>query len=55
MKLEGHQQNLSLGMNPIDNAEPCYPHDNMVGSQCDECMKSNEHSVTDRASLFTDQ
>ena len=31
---------------PIDNAEPCYPHDNTVGSQlCDECLKSNELSV----------
>ena len=37
---QGHQQNLSLGINPIDNAEPCYPHDNIVGSRlCDECLK----------------
>ena len=34
------QQSLSLGMTPIDNAVPCYPHDNIVGSlECDECMK----------------
>ena len=27
--------------NPIDNAQPCYPHDNTAGSHlCDECMKS---------------
>ena len=26
------QQNLSLGVNPIENAEPCFPHDNIVGS-----------------------
>ena len=61
---QGHQQNLSLGTDPIDNAEPCFPHDNIVGSHlCDECMTSNELSgchklpsilVTDRASLFTD-
>ena len=38
---QGHQQSLSLGKDPIDNAEPCYPHDNIVGSHlCDECMKS---------------
>ena len=34
------QQSLSLGINPSDTAEPCYPHDNIVGSHlCDECMK----------------
>ena len=38
---QSHQQNLSLGTDPIDNAEPCYTHDNIVGSHlCDECMKS---------------
>ena len=35
----GHQQNLSLGINPVDNAEPCCPHDNVDGSHIsDECM-----------------
>ena len=29
---QGRQQNLSLGINPIDNAEPCHPHDNIVSS-----------------------
>ena len=29
---QGRQQNLSLGTNSIDNAEPCYPHDNTVGT-----------------------
>ena len=24
-----HQKNLSLDINPVDNAEPCYPHDNI--------------------------
>ena len=58
------QQNVSLGIDPIDNAEPCYSHDNIAGSHlCGECMKSNELNVcrnllsifTDRTSLFTDQ
>ena len=27
--------------NPINNAEPCFPHDNIVSSlSCDECMKA---------------
>ena len=43
LSLQGNQKNLSLGLNPIDNAEPCYSRDNLVGSHlCDECMKSNE-------------
>ena len=38
---QGRQRNLSLGMNPIDNAEPCYTHDNVVGRHlCGECGKS---------------
>ena len=38
---QGRQQSQSLGINPIDNAEPCCPHDNIVGSHlCDECKKS---------------
>ena len=38
---QSRQQSLSLGINPVDNAEPCCPHDNIVGSHlCDECMKS---------------
>ena len=48
---------------PIDNAEPCFPHDTVVGSHlCDECRKivwssvghRLVHLVTDRASLLTD-
>ena len=27
---QSRQQNLSLGIIPIDNAEPCYPHDNIA-------------------------
>ena len=43
--LEGLQQNLSLGTNPIDNAEPCFPHDSNVGDHLhDECRLSNEPS-----------
>ena len=43
---QGRQQNLSLGINPIDTAEPCNPHDNVVGSHlCGECMKANELDV----------
>ena len=34
------RKSLSAGINPIDNAEPCYLHDNIVGRHlCDECMK----------------
>ena len=45
------RQNLSLETVPIDNAEPYYPHDNMVEDHsCDECTL-----VSDRANLFTDQ
>ena len=52
---QGRQQNLSLGINPIDNAGPCYPHDSIVGGHlCDECMKSCPF-VTVRARLFADQ
>ena len=43
---QGRQKNLSLGINPIDNAELCYPHDNVASSHlCDECVKSNELSA----------
>ena len=35
------QQNLSLEINPIDNAEPCYPQNNTAGNHlCDECTIS---------------
>ena len=35
----GHQQNLSPRIYPVDNAEPCCPHDNVDGSHLsDECM-----------------
>ena len=37
------QQNLSLGINPIDNAEPCYPHDNIVSSH--SCGEYRRFSV----------
>ena len=37
---QDHQQSLSLETNPVDTAEPCDPHDNIVGSHlCDECLK----------------
>ena len=37
---QGRQQSLSLEINPVDNAEPCYPHDNIVGVHlCDEHKK----------------
>ena len=43
---QGHQQDLSLGINPVDSAEPCNPHDDIVGGHlCDECTKSNELNV----------
>ena len=39
---QGRQQNLSLGTNPIVNAEPCFPHENIVCSHlCDVCLGSN--------------
>ena len=32
----------SLEMNPVDNAGPCYPQDNIVGSHlCDELYEVN--------------
>ena len=35
------QQNLSLGINRMDNAQPCFTHGNIVGNRsCDECKKS---------------
>ena len=58
-------QNLGLGTNPIEIAEPCYPHDKFVASHlCDACLKTiltkrllqaPVHLVTDPANLFTDQ
>ena len=37
---QGRKQSLSLGINPVDNAESCHPHDKIVGSHlCDECTK----------------
>ena len=43
---QGLQQSLSPGAIPIDNAAPCFPHDNIVGCHlCDECMKSNKLDV----------
>ena len=54
----------SLETNPIDNAKPCFPHDNIVGNRLgDGGMRSRVLSVChmlwsifliDRASLFTD-
>ena len=39
-------KNLSLGIYPVDNAGPCFTHDNIVGNHlCDECMKSTELNV----------
>ena len=44
--ISSRQQSLSLETDPIDNAEPCCPHDNIVGSHlCDECMKSTLPNV----------
>ena len=38
---QGRQQSLSLGTDPISNAEPCYPLDKNVCSHLGgECMKS---------------
>ena len=43
---QGLQQHLSLELNPTNSAEPCFPHDNIVGNRlCDECMRSNELNV----------
>ena len=40
LKPQSRQQSPSLGINPVDNAEPCYPHDNIVGIHlCCECTK----------------
>ena len=46
---QGHHQHLSLGINLIEYAELCYPHDNIVGTHfCYECKKSIELSVCHR-------
>ena len=48
--LQGPQQSLSLGINPIDNAEPCFPRDNIVGDHsCDECKLSNQQKRLSQA------
>ena len=62
---QGRLQHQNLEINTIDNAEPCFPHDNIVGDHlCVECRKSKEPSVCHklvsilmaaRASLITDQ
>ena len=53
---------MSLVINPIDNTEPYYPHDNTVEIHlCDECGLADRlsqalvHFVTALASLLTDQ
>ena len=44
--LQGRPQSLSLGINPIDNAQSCVPHNNVEGDHVfDECTLSNELSV----------
>ena len=43
------QQSLSLETNPVDNAVPCFPHDNVVGNRlCDEYVRNQscQASVT---------
>ena len=46
MNSQGRQQNPSLGINRIDNAELCFPHDNIVGGHLyGACMKSNELNI----------
>ena len=43
---QDHQHSLSLGTNPVHNAVPCVPRDNIVGNRlCDECKKSALLSV----------
>ena len=43
---QGRQQNLSLGINLIDNAELCFPHHSVVcNHSCYECKKPTEPSV----------
>ena len=40
------KQNLSPGMDRIDNAVPYFPHDKVVcDPPCDECKKSHELNV----------
>ena len=46
LSLQGRQQSLSLGINPVDNAVPCDPHDNIIGSRlCDECVLSIDLNI----------
>ena len=63
--LQGPQQSLSLGINTICIAEPCFPHSNIVGIRlCDECKTlilpkrrshASVHLVTNRARFLTDR
>ena len=39
LSLPDHQQSPSLGTIPIDNAVPCYAHDNIVSLEYDDCTK----------------
>ena len=46
LNLQDHQHSLSLATNPVYNAVPCFPRDNIVGNRlCDECKKSALPSV----------
>ena len=58
----GGRQNLRLGRDPIEIAEPCYPHDKIVDSHlCGECKKliwpivcGRHVSITCRSLKFVD-
>ena len=46
LNLQGHQQNRSLGIDPIWSVELYYPHDNIFESHsCDEYRTSNALNV----------
>ena len=44
--LQSRQRSLGLGTIPLDNAEPCFPHGNIVCDHMrDQCKRSNAPSV----------
>ena len=64
LNLQGHQQNRSLGMDPVGSVELYHPHDNAVDNHsCDEkkdierakrLSQALVHLVTARAGLSKD-
>ena len=46
-RLQGRQQSLSLGKNPMDNAVPCFPHDNIDGNHSSNLNPASKEMISD--------